>query len=259
LALLATISPIGAMLGALPQFGARPPPVPANAPEFVRNVTAKMFEGLGDQIPVSLMPVDETFPSGTAVWEKRNVAAEVPVWQPDLCVQCGQCSFVCPHSVIRAKYYDDARLRDAPQNFKSAPVNARGYPDVCSSLQFYVEDCTGCGLCIEACPTLSPVDPGVKAINLEPKAPLIEVERANITFFEHLPVDDRVRVDFANVRGVQFLEQLFDFSGACAGCGETPYLKVLSQFFGDRMMVANATGCTSIYGANRGELSAEDK
>ena len=151
----------------------RPPVVPANAPEFVILVTAKMFEGRGDEIPVSLMPVDGTFPSGTAAWEKRNIADEVPVWRTDLCIQCGQCSFVCPHSVIRAKYYDESRLEGAPQTFKSAPVNARGYPDVRFTLQFYVEDCTGCGLCVESCPALSTVDPGVKAINLEPKAPLV--------------------------------------------------------------------------------------
>lgn len=228
----------------------RSPAVPTTAPEFVQLVTARMFEGMGDQIPVSLMPIDGTFPSGTAAWEKRNIADEVPVWQPDLCIQCGQCGFVCPHSVIRAKYYDESRLDSAPQNFKSAPVNARGYPDVRFSLQFYVEDCTGCGLCVESCPAHSAVDPGVKAINLEPKAPLVEAERTNIAFFESLPINDRARVDFANVRGVQFLEPLFEFPGACAGCGETPYLKLLSQLFGDRMMVANATGCSSIYGAN---------
>jgi pyruvate-ferredoxin/flavodoxin oxidoreductase len=228
----------------------RPPAVPANAPEFVRQVTARLFEGQGDQIPVSLMPADGTFPSGTAVWEKRNVADEVPVWRPDLCVQCGQCSFVCPHSVIRAKYYDQSKLENAPGSFKSAPVNARGYPDVRFTLQFYVEDCTGCGLCIESCPEHSAVEPGVKAINLSSKAPLVESERANVAFFERLAVNDRARVDFGNVRGVQFLEPLFEFSGACAGCGETPYLKLLSQLFGDRMMVANATGCSSIYGAN---------
>ena len=228
----------------------RPAAVPASAPEFVILVTAKMFEGRGDDIPVSLMPVDGTFPSGTAAWEKRNIADEVPVWRTDLCVQCGQCSFVCPHSVIRAKYYDESRLEGAPQTFKSAPVNARGYPDVRFTLQFYVEDCTGCGLCVESCPALSAVDPGIKAINLEPKAPLVKAERANISFFEGLPVNDRARVDFANVRGVQFLEPLFEFPGACAGCGETPYLKLLSQLFGDRMMVANATGCSSIYGGN---------
>ncbi len=216
----------------------------------MRQVTARMFEGLGDQIPVSLMPVDGTFPSGTAAWEKRNIADEVPVWRPDLCIQCGQCSFVCPHSVIRGKYYDQSRLDGAPQSFKSAPVNARGYPRVRFSLQFYVEDCTGCGLCVESCPAHSPVEPGIKAINLEPKAPLLEAERTNVEFFERLPINDRARVDFANVRGVQFLEPLFEFSGACAGCGETPYLKLLSQLFGDRMMVANATGCSSIYGGN---------
>lgn len=228
----------------------RPDNVPANAPEFVREVTARMFEGMGDLIPVSLMPVDGTFPSGTAAWEKRNVADVVPVWKPELCIQCGQCGFVCPHSVIRAKYYDEVRLDSAPQSFKSAQVNARGYPDVRFSLQFYIEDCTGCGLCIESCPAVSTVDPGIKAINLEPKAPLVEAERMNIAFFERLPVNDRSRVDFANIRGVQFLEPLFEFPGACAGCGETPYIKLLSQLFGDRMMVANATGCSSIYGAN---------
>jgi pyruvate-ferredoxin/flavodoxin oxidoreductase len=228
----------------------RPPAVPASAPEFVRNMTALMFEGRGDEIPVSLVPVDGTYPSGTAAWEKRNIADEVPVWEPDLCIQCGQCSFVCPHSVIRAKYYDEARLGKAPQTFKSAQVNARGYPDVRFSLQFYVEDCTGCGLCVEACPAHSPVAPGMKAINLAPKLPLVEAERSNIGFFETLPVNDRARVDFANVRGVQFLQPLFEFPGACGGCGETPYLKLLSQLFGDRMMVANATGCSSIFGAN---------
>ncbi|HUN47463.1 MAG TPA: pyruvate:ferredoxin (flavodoxin) oxidoreductase, partial [Stellaceae bacterium] len=228
----------------------RPPPVPASAPKFVREFTARMFEGMGDEIPVSLLPVDGTFPSGTAAWEKRNIADEVPVWIPDLCIQCGQCSYVCPHSVIRAKYYGEDRLQGAPAAFKSAPVNARGYPDARFTLQSYIEDCTGCGLCVEVCPALSPVDPGVKAINLKPKAPLLEAERASIAFFERLPVNDRARVDFSNVRGVQFLEPLFEFPGACAGCGETPYLKLLSQLFGDRMMVANATGCSSIYGAN---------
>lgn len=228
----------------------RPPIVPDTAPDFVRRVTARMMEGLGDEIAVSAMPVDGTFPSGTAAWEKRNVAEEVPVWRQDLCIQCGQCSFVCPHSVIRAKYYDETQLDGAPASFKSAPVNARGYPDVQFSLQFYVEDCTGCGLCIEACPAKSPVEPGIKAINLEEKAGLVAAERENITFFEGLPINDRARVDFANVRGVQFLEPLFEFSGACAGCGETPYVKLLSQLFGDRLMVANATGCSSIYGGN---------
>ncbi|MGV8935622.1 MAG: pyruvate:ferredoxin (flavodoxin) oxidoreductase [Allorhizobium sp.] len=228
----------------------RPPTVPASASDFVRRVTARMIEGLGDDIPVSAMPVDGTYPSGTAAYEKRNIAEEVPIWLSDLCIQCGQCSFVCPHSVIRAKYYDETRLAGAPENFKHAPVNARGYPGTEFTLQFYLEDCTGCGLCVEACPALSPVEPGLKAINLHPKAELAEQERDAIAFFEALPINDRSRVDFSNVRGVQFLEPLFEFSGACAGCGETPYVKLLSQLFGDRLMVANATGCSSIYGGN---------
>ncbi len=228
----------------------RPLTVPASASDFVRRVTARMIEGLGDDIPVSAMPIDGTFPSGTAAFEKRNIAEEVPVWLSDLCIQCGQCSFVCPHSVIRAKYYDETRLAGAPDGFKHAPVNARGYPGTEFTLQFYLEDCTGCGLCVEACPSLSPLEPGQKAINLHPKAELAERERENIAFFETLPVNDRARVDFSNVRGVQFLEPLFEFSGACAGCGETPYVKLLSQLFGDRLMVANATGCSSIYGGN---------
>lgn len=228
----------------------RPPTVPAGASDFVRRVTARMIEGLGDDIPVSAMPIDGTFPSGTAAYEKRNIAEEVPIWLPDLCIQCGQCSFVCPHSVIRAKYYDETRLAGAPDGFRHAPVNARGYPGTAFTLQFYLEDCTGCGLCVEACPALSPVEPGLKAINLHPKAELAEKERDSIAFFEALPVNDRARVDFSTVRGVQFLEPLFEFSGACAGCGETPYVKLLSQLFGDRLMVANATGCSSIYGGN---------
>ena len=224
--------------------------MPDDAPEFVRRVTAKMLVGLGDEIPVSLIPADGTFPSGTSAFEKRNVADYVPVWEPELCIQCGQCSFVCPHSVIRARYYHEEKLADAPASFKSAPVNARGYPEARFTLQFYVEDCTGCGLCVEACPAVSPREAGVKAINMADKSPLIDAERRNIAFFEKLPVNERARVDFANVRGVQFLEPLFEFCGACAGCGETPYLKLLSQLFGDRLQIANATGCSSIYGAN---------
>ncbi len=229
----------------------RPAVVPAAAPDFVRQVTALMMVGRGDDIPVSLVPADGTFPSGTSAYEKRNIADEVPVWKEDLCIQCGQCSFVCPHSVIRSRFYHEDLLAGAPASFKSAPVNARGYPEARFTLQFYVEDCTGCGLCVEACPAVSPREPGLKAINMADKEPLIAAERTNIAFFEKLPVNDRARVDFANVRGVQFLEPLFEFSGACAGCGETPYLKLLSQLFGDRAQIANATGCSSIYGANQ--------
>ena len=246
---LANLHPVAIPAAASSAFD-RAPLVPANAPEFVRAVTVRMMEGRGDDIPVSCMPIDGTYPSGTASWEKRNIADFVPVWEPTLCVQCGQCSFVCPHSVIRARYYNESHVEGAPDSFKSAPVNARGYPNVRFTLQFYFEDCTGCALCTEACPAHSPVDPNTKAINLRPKAPMVEAERANIRFFEQLPVNDRARVDFSNVRGVQFLEPLFEFSGACAGCGETPYLKLLSQLFGDRAMIANATGCSSIYGGN---------
>jgi pyruvate-ferredoxin/flavodoxin oxidoreductase len=228
----------------------RPSAVPDTAPAFLREVTARMLAGVGDEIPVSMLPVDGTWPSGTAALEKRNISDLVPEWEADLCIQCGRCSFVCPHSVIRARYYDESLLAGAPPTFKSAPINARGYPEVRFTLQSYVEDCTGCGLCVEVCPAHSPTEAGVRAINLRDKAPLLEAERGNIAFFERLPVNERARVDFANVRGIQFLEPLFEFSGACAGCGETPYLKLISQLFGDRMMVANATGCSSIYGAN---------
>jgi pyruvate-ferredoxin/flavodoxin oxidoreductase len=229
-----------------------PPIVPAQAPQFVHEVTAKMMRGLGsgDGIRVSQLPADGTWPSGTAAFEKRNISDMVAVWEPDLCIQCGQCGFACPHSVIRAKYYNQDQLDSAPAGFKSAPVNSRGNPDIRFSLEVYVEDCTGCGICVEVCPAHSPRDPGVKAINLGPKAPILEQSRASIGFFESLPMNDRARVDFANVRGVQFLQPLFEFSGACGGCGETPYLKLLSQLFGDRLQIANATGCSSIYGGN---------
>ncbi|NUQ10734.1 MAG: pyruvate:ferredoxin (flavodoxin) oxidoreductase [Gemmatimonadaceae bacterium] len=228
----------------------RPPIVPQRAPEFVQLVTARMMLGRGDELRVSQLPADGTWPSGTGAFEKRNISDIVAIWDPELCIQCGQCSFACAHSVIRAKYYDAGALADAPPSFKSAPVNARGYPGVRFSLQLYPEDCTGCGVCVEVCPVHSSRDPEVRAINLGPKAPILEEERTNIAFFEALPVNDRARVDFANVRGVQFLEPLFEFSGACGGCGETPYLKLLSQLFGDRLQIANATGCSSIYGGN---------
>jgi len=228
----------------------RPRVVPAHAPEFVQLVTARMMAGRGDELRVSQLPVDGTWPTGTAAFEKRNISDTVAIWDPDLCVQCGQCGFACPHSVIRARYYDEDLLTGAPDSFLSAPVNARGYPGARYSLQVYVEDCTGCGVCVEVCPEDDPKDPGMKAINLGPKAPFLEAERTNIAFYEALPVNDRARVDFGTVRGVQFLQPLFEFSGACAGCGETPYLKLLSQLFGDRLQVANATGCSSIYAGN---------
>ena len=224
--------------------------VPLHAPEFVRNVTAAMIAGRGDELPVSALPVDGTYPSGTAAYEKRNIADLVAVWDPGLCIQCGNCSFVCPHSVIRSRYYDEAALQGAPATFRSAQLTARGLPDRRYTLQVYVEDCTGCALCVEVCPVIAPTDPEARAINLAAREPLVASERENIAFFEALPLADRSRVDFGTVRGTQFLEPLFEFSGACAGCGETPYIKLLSQLFGDRLMVANATGCSSIYGGN---------
>ena len=227
-----------------------PAVVPAHAPEFVRTVTAMMMAGHGDDLPVSALPVDGTYPSGTAAYEKRNISELVAQWDPDLCIQCGNCSFVCPHSVIRSTYYDESLLKGAPPDFRSAPLDARGLPDTRFTLQVYVEDCTGCELCVQACPVGAPTDPARKAINLTPREPLVAAERDNIAFFETLPVADRSRVDFGTVRGTQFLQPLFEFSGACAGCGETPYVKLLSQLFGDRLMVANATGCSSIYGGN---------
>jgi pyruvate-ferredoxin/flavodoxin oxidoreductase len=226
------------------------PVVPADAPDFVRTVTAQMIAGRGDALPVSALPVDGSYPSGTSAYEKRNISDLVAVWDPDTCIQCGNCSFVCPHSVIRTKFYDQQRLQNAPDTFSSAPLDAVGLPDTRYTLQVYVEDCTGCGLCVEACPAVVPGTPITKAINLAPREPLVAAGRENVAFFEALPVTNRSRVDFGTVRGAQFLQPLFEFPGACAGCGETPYLKLLSQLFGDRLMIANATGCSSIYGGN---------
>lgn len=224
--------------------------VPAAAPAFVQEVTAMMMDGRGDQLPVSAMPADGTYPSGTTQWEKRNISDLVPVWEPDICIQCGNCSFVCPHSVIRSKFYHENYLQQAPDGFQSAPINARGFPETQYTLQVFLEDCTGCNLCVEVCPAHDPTDNTRKAINLAQKAPILGQEQTNIQFFETLPVNDRTEIDFSLVRGAQFLEPLFEFSGACAGCGETPYLSILSKLFGDRLIVANATGCSSIYGGN---------
>ena len=232
----------------------RSPTVAKSAPDFVQTFTAEIMAGRGDALPVSAMPVDGTFPSGTAAWEKRNVSDEIPIWETDLCIQCGQCVIACPHAVIRTRFFDIVELADPahppPAGFKSAPVNARGFPESRFTLQIYAEDCTGCGLCVEVCPSHSPTKPKTKAINMAPKAPVLEAARADVAFYEHLPINDRSLVDFSTVRGVQFLEPLFAFSGACGGCGETPYLKLLSQLFGDRLQIANATGCSSIYGGS---------
>ena len=225
------------------------PPVPADAPEFVRDVTATMLAGRGDDLPVSKLPIDGTYPSGTTQYEKRNISDIIAVWDPEACIQCGNCAFVCPHSVIRAKHYDDSRLSEAPEGWLAAPLVAAGLPSSHYTLQVYAEDCTGCGLCVEACPVRPIGQPQRKAINL---APVLErgTERQNVAFFESIRQNNKQHIDFGTVRGTQFLQPLFEFSGACAGCGETPYLKLLTQLFGDRTTVANATGCSSIYGGN---------
>jgi pyruvate-ferredoxin/flavodoxin oxidoreductase len=232
--------------------GGRPmlPIVAAGAPAFVQHVVAAILEGRGDQLPVSAFPVDGTFPSATARWEKRGISAIVPEWDAGLCIQCGNCSFVCPHAVIRTKVYQAPALEGAPEGFAAAPIDARGFPDTRYTLQVYEEDCTGCGLCVEVCPVKHPSVSGRRAINMTRRALDPEPMRERIRFFESLPVTERGAVDFSTVRGTQLLEPLFEFPGACAGCGETPYLKLLTQLFGDRMVVANATGCSSIYGGN---------
>ena len=225
------------------------PPVPAGAPHFVRTVTATMLEGRGDDLPVSALPADGTYPSGTTKFEKRNISEIVAEWDEEACIQCGNCAFVCPHAVLRAKSYPTSELDGAPEGFLSAPLNAAGLPSTSYTLQVYVEDCTGCGLCVEACPVRPIGQPSRRAINLVPKLER-EKDIEAIEFFEELPMNQREHVDFGTIRGTQFLEPLFEFSGACAGCGETPYLKLLSQLFGDRATIANATGCSSIYGGN---------
>jgi pyruvate-ferredoxin/flavodoxin oxidoreductase len=226
------------------------PPVPAQAPEFVRDVLAKIIEGEGDSLPVSAMPVDGTFPTATAQWEKRNIALEIPVWDEELCIQCGKCVLVCPHAVIRAKIYDPALLAKAPATFKSAAARWKEFKELKYTLQVAPEDCTGCALCVEICPAKSKSEVKHKAINMAPQIPLREPERENWDFFLKIPEADRRTLSLGQVKDVQLLEPLFEFSGACAGCGETPYIKLMTQLFGDRALIGNATGCSSIYGGN---------
>jgi pyruvate-ferredoxin/flavodoxin oxidoreductase len=229
----------------------RPSPVAANAPSFVQRFTAELIAERGDRLPVSLMPIDGTFPLGTAAFEKRNLALEIPVWEPDLCTQCGKCVFVCPHSVIRSKIFPAAAAAGAPPTFKHVPVRSKGYPaGLHMSYQVAPEDCTGCAICVEACPIHDKSNVSRKAINMAPQPPLRAAERDNWEFFVKLPESDRALVKPNTIPGSMLLDPLFEFSGACSGCGETPYLRLATQLFGDRMLVANATGCSSIYGGN---------
>jgi pyruvate-ferredoxin/flavodoxin oxidoreductase len=226
------------------------PAVPAEAPEFVRDVLGKIYAGYGDDLPVSAFPVDGTFPTATAQWERRNIALEIPVWDEALCIQCGKCVMVCPHATIRAKVYDPDLAAGAPATFKSVPARWREFKDRKYTLQVAPEDCTGCGLCVEVCPVKSKTEVKHKAINMAPQQPLRQQECENWEFFKKLPEMDRKVLNLSQVKDSQLLRPLFEFSGACAGCGETPYLKLMTSLFGDRAICANATGCSSIYGGN---------
>jgi pyruvate-ferredoxin/flavodoxin oxidoreductase len=228
---------------------ARPPTVSESAPDFVKRVTALMLAGQGDLLPVSAFPIDGTWPTGTSKWEKRSIALEIPTWEPSICIQCNKCALICPHAAIRPKFFAPEALQKAPKgfvtmDFKSADVKGHKY-----ALQVAPDDCTGCSLCVQICPAESKTEKGKKAINMKDALPLKEKERVNWDFFLSIPDPDRTRVKL-DVKGTQFLEPLFEFSGACTGCGETPYLKLLTQLYGDRAIIANATGCSSIFGGN---------
>ncbi len=227
------------------------PPVPQEAPDYVRDVLGKIIDRRGDDVLVSEMPVDGTFPTATTQYEKRNVALEIPVWDPDICIQCGKCAFVCPHATIRTKVYEEKYLENAPESFKHTNAKFREFRDGWAfTVQVAPEDCTGCGMCVENCPAKDRENPSHKAINMEPQPPLREQEAENWTFFDSIPYPDRKSFTPHTVKNSQLLEPLFEFSGACAGCGETPYIRLATQLFGDRMVIANATGCSSIYGGN---------
>ena len=226
-----------------------PPVVADDAPAFVKDVTAAIIAGKGDQIPVSKMPADGTWPTATTQWEKRNIALEIPVWDPAVCIQCGKCSMICPHATIRMKVYDADKLAGAPTTFKSCDARAE-FKGLKFTLQVALEDCTSCGACVETCPAKNKAEPQKRAINMAFQPPLRVAERDNWAFFLSLPDADRTALKVNTVKGSQLLRPLFEFSGACAGCGETPYLKLLSQLFGDRLLIGNATGCSSIYGGN---------
>ena len=227
-----------------------PEPFSAEAPAFERDVLGMIYAGRGDELPVSAFPVDGTFPTGTAKWEKRNLALEIPAWDEKICIQCGKCAMVCPHAVIRMKVYDSKELEHAPATFKSTVARDKEYECLKYTLQVAPEDCTGCGICVEICPVKNKAETRLKAINMVPQPPLRVPERDNWEFFLKLPELDRRNIKVTTIRQQQIQEPLFEFSGACSGCGETPYLKLMSQLFGDRAIIANATGCSSIYGGN---------
>ena len=227
-----------------------PPPFPDNAPVFERNVLGAIYGNRGDELPVSAFPVDGTFPTGTAKWEKRNLALEIPAWDTTTCIQCGKCAMVCPHSVIRIKVYDGKLLASAPETFKATDARDKEWAGMKYTIQVAPEDCTGCGICVDICPAKNKTETRLKAINMVPQPALRESERDNWEFFLKLPELDRRNIKISTIRQQQVQEPLFEFSGACSGCGETPYLKLVSQLFGDRAVIANATGCSSIYGGN---------
>jgi pyruvate-ferredoxin/flavodoxin oxidoreductase len=228
----------------------RLPPLPDTAPDFVKRVTERLLAGEGDLLPVSALPVDGTFPTGTARWEKRALAQEIPIWDPSICIDCGKCAIVCPHAAIRMKVYDPAVLADAPAGFLAKDYGGRDLRGMKLTVQVAPDDCTGCGICVDVCPAHSKSEVRHRSINLEPAIDHRDTERSRWEFFERIPELDRAAVRTDTVKGSQLLQPLFEFSGACAGCGETPYLKLLTQLFGDRLVVANATGCSSIYGGN---------
>ncbi len=227
-----------------------PPAVPAEAPEFVQYVTAEIIAGRGDLLPVSAMPIDGTYPTATTQWEKRNLALEIPIWDPDVCIQCGKCALVCPHATIRIKVFPQEEMAGAPDTFRATPYKGKEYPGWMYSIQVAPEDCTGCGACVYVCPAKNKREPRFKAINMEPQPPIRQREVENYDFFLHIPDVDRRTVNMKLVKTNQMLRPLFEYSGACAGCGETPYIKLVTQLFGDRTIIANATGCSSIYGGN---------
>ncbi len=227
-----------------------PPPFSPSAPEFEKNVLGTIYAGRGDELPVSAFSADGTFPTGTAKWEKRNIALEIPVWDEKICIQCGKCAMVCPHAVIRIKVYDSKELVNAPGTFKSSAARDKEWQELNYTIQVAPEDCTGCAICVDVCPVKNKAETRLKALNMAPQPPLRVPERENWEFFLKIPELDRRKIKVSNIRQQQIQEPLFEFSGACSGCGETPYLKLVSQLFGDRALIANATGCSSIYGGN---------